>query len=333
MEVVVEVIEQGRKAPSIKRFNQSSILIGRAWDSDLVIADAEVDGHHLKLEIDSEAEQLHIEDLNSANGIRVRGHKTTPNTIAYGDEITIGQTIIRVHRRIDAVAPAKIHSRTELALKKLGAPVTALLVSIVGIIGYQFVSYMQTAAPFKWENQIQGVLFIAIGTAAWALVWGGITKLLKHRMAFWMHLGLISAVGIFALLMDRIVEFIAFNTLSPSVVDVLEALGISAMIFVWTVLGFLITTHLKVKTRVVIASSLVGLFLLSSVVIPRIGREESVSRVPLHTSSLPPSLLLADERSEDEFLSLVTDSVAKAAEAATKAKQEQAEKEGGNGNE
>lgn len=323
MEIIVEVIEQGRKAPSIKRFDQPSVLIGRAWDADLIIADAEVEAHHLRLDIDPESGLPQLTDLDSSNGIRIRGNKPKDLTISYGDEILIGQTILRVHRQTDTVAPAKVHSRTELALKKLGSPITALVISILGILAVQYVQFMQTAAAFKWENQIQSILFLAIGIAAWALIWGGVTKLLKHQMAFWKHLGLISAVGILSLLADRVIEFLAFNTLSPTLVEILQAVSTSAMIFIWAILGALITTHLKTRTRLVIASSLVGLFLLSSVVIPRIGKEESVSLVPLHTSSLPPSMLIANEKSGDAFLGLVTNSVEKAKQAAIEAKEEQ----------
>lgn len=310
MEVVVEIAEPGRRAPSIKRFNLTEIRIGRAWDNDLVITDAEVDPYHVKLIFDDLANAYEIQDLESGNGTRVKGKKFGGRSQGDFDEpITIGQTSFRIHRISDAVAPAKIHSRTEQILQKVGQPWTAILVAFAAIFLIQYSAYIGSGQKFEWNNQLQGFIAIAFGLVAWALLWGGITKLLKHQFKVWAHLGLAASILILSLLIGMIEGFLSFNLLSPSISELLEALGISLLIFVWVLLGFIVTTVTKLRTRVVTASVLASLFLLTSFLLPKIQTQSWVGLVPLETKSLPPGLKIAPSKTTEHFLQRIQENI------------------------
>lgn len=330
MEIVVEIVEPGRRAPSVKRFHQSEILVGRAWDADLVIADEEVDARHLRIrfpkEVDSEKDAFEIEDLDSANGLRINGRRIDQSReVHFGDTLTVGQTMFRVHRRTDSVGPTTIHSRLEKTLQKLGNPLVALVIAAFAIFIMQYSSFMSSGTQFQWENQLSSLISMTVALSLWAIIWGGIAKLLKHQMRIWAHLGLASVILIASVFLDEINSFLSFNLLSPVINELLEATIFSLMIFVWVSLGFIITANVGQKTRTVVASILVVLFLVTSFLIPRFQNEERVYLVPLETASLPPGLLFSSPESVESFVDRVGSNIDRTEESAVIAREENEE--------
>jgi DNA-binding NtrC family response regulator len=83
------------------------VVIGRAPDADVVLADASVSRRHAAIEL---GDQLAIEDLGSANGTAVRGRRVDARTpLDFGDPVQLGSLtvlVVRDRRRLAAVAPA-----------------------------------------------------------------------------------------------------------------------------------------------------------------------------------------------------------------------------------
>lgn len=74
------------------------VVIGRAPSSDIVIDEPFVSATHARFTLQGPA--LVLEDLGSTNGTLVNGHGITqPVTLREGDEVQIGDTIMRVSRR------------------------------------------------------------------------------------------------------------------------------------------------------------------------------------------------------------------------------------------
>ncbi|MGI6754523.1 MAG: FHA domain-containing protein [Atopobiaceae bacterium] len=74
------------------------VVIGRAPSSDIVIDEPFVSGMHARFTLQGPA--LVLEDLGSTNGTLVNGHNITqPVTLREGDEVQVGDTIMRVSRR------------------------------------------------------------------------------------------------------------------------------------------------------------------------------------------------------------------------------------------
>ena len=310
MEVVVEVIEPGRRAPSIKRFNKEEISIGRAWSSDLVIVDAEIDPEHARLEFHPESQAFSLEDLGSANGTRHNGRKFADKIqVDFGDSVTVGQTTFRIHRANDPVAPPKTHSRPELFLNKLSHPAMAILLMAVALFLYQSSVFIESGEPFKWENQLQGLLSIATGLFFWAAFWGAITRVIKHQVKFWSHLALVSIVLILFVALNEFESLISFNALSPTLSDLMVALNTAFIIFVWLAVGMAITSNAKSRPRITTAFALAGLYLLTSFLIPRFQTETRVAEIPLKTESRRPGLKVASTQSSDNFLLIVEENM------------------------
>lgn len=74
------------------------VVIGRSPSSDVVISEAFVSSTHARLTLQGPA--LVLEDLNSTNGTLVNGRLLEQaSTIRDGDEIQIGDAILKVGRR------------------------------------------------------------------------------------------------------------------------------------------------------------------------------------------------------------------------------------------
>ena len=74
------------------------VVIGRAPSSDIVLDEPFVSAPHARFTLQGPA--LVLEDLGSTNGTLVNGHGITqPVTLREGDEVQVGDTIMRVSRR------------------------------------------------------------------------------------------------------------------------------------------------------------------------------------------------------------------------------------------
>ena len=74
------------------------VVIGRAPSSDIVIDEPFVSATHARFTL--QGPELVLEDLGSTNGTLVNGHGITqPVTLREGDEVQVGDTIMRVSRR------------------------------------------------------------------------------------------------------------------------------------------------------------------------------------------------------------------------------------------
>jgi hypothetical protein len=81
----------GRRRVTIDR---SEVLIGRRAGADLVLADPAAAPHHCVLRRDSDG--VRVLDLGSAGGTFVRGRKVLESPLSAGDELRIGETVIRL---------------------------------------------------------------------------------------------------------------------------------------------------------------------------------------------------------------------------------------------
>lgn len=74
------------------------VVVGRSPSSDIVIDEPFVSATHTRFSLQGPA--LVLEDLQSTNGTMVNGHIIAqPVTLRDGDEVQIGDTILKVGRR------------------------------------------------------------------------------------------------------------------------------------------------------------------------------------------------------------------------------------------
>lgn len=74
------------------------VVVGRSPSSDIVIDEPYVSATHARFTIQGPA--LVLEDLGSTNGTMVNGHTIDqPVTLRDGDEVQVGDTVMRVSRQ------------------------------------------------------------------------------------------------------------------------------------------------------------------------------------------------------------------------------------------
>ena len=74
------------------------VVVGRSPSSDIVIDEPYVSAMHARFTIQGPA--LVLEDLGSTNGTMVNGHTIDqPVTLRDGDEVQVGDTVMRVSRQ------------------------------------------------------------------------------------------------------------------------------------------------------------------------------------------------------------------------------------------
>lgn len=74
------------------------VVVGRSPSSDIVVDEPFVSATHARFTLQGPA--IVLEDMNSTNGTTVNGHLIgQPVTLRDGDEVQIGDTIMRVSRR------------------------------------------------------------------------------------------------------------------------------------------------------------------------------------------------------------------------------------------
>ena len=72
-----------------------SMVIGRAFTSEITIADASVSGQHARIDYDTSAKAYTITDLGSSNGVRVNGKAHSVMQLRAGDFIDLGKVKLR----------------------------------------------------------------------------------------------------------------------------------------------------------------------------------------------------------------------------------------------
>jgi len=82
------VLFTGDRPGRIYALKRSIVLIGRADESDIPIADASVSSHHAR--ILSRSQGFEITDLDSTNGTFVGGRRVAKSSLRNGDRVTIG---------------------------------------------------------------------------------------------------------------------------------------------------------------------------------------------------------------------------------------------------
>lgn len=91
-------------------------VIGRASDSDIVLKEDSVSRRHARLSADGS--EVHIEDLDSSNGVYLNGARVRRAAVTPGDRIRVGNYTIRVEPMTSAGVP--VNGRTELDYADVG---------------------------------------------------------------------------------------------------------------------------------------------------------------------------------------------------------------------
>ena len=112
------VITKGADTGKEFLLDKGLLIIGRSEDNDIVLNDKRVSrGHHAKLILQNDRSFV-IEDLNSTNGIFIRGQKIERAVLSHDEEIQIGETFLKYIDNKEFVNAAKKGEKETSAQEK-----------------------------------------------------------------------------------------------------------------------------------------------------------------------------------------------------------------------
>ncbi len=302
MEIAIEVFEQGQKRSFVRRYPAGTIRVGRAWDNDIVIRDPLVDAHQLELSLAPDG-QWQVADLNSTNGTRIGREPVQGTTgLGFGQVLHFGHSQLKLHRLDQAVEPTLQMGRLDRIALLLQHPALALGLTALAIWLGLFTNLIGAPADASWSENASQALTLGSGLFAWAIAWGSIARMLRHEMAFWSHLSLISLLLAVSLLGYLAIDWVAFNSLSVALTEALSGVIVASLVFVALLVGLAITTRIGFRSTLntSVAVSFVALSLVY--LLPALEDEPDQDGPEMITIAMRPSLLTAGSISNETFL-------------------------------
>jgi signal transduction histidine kinase len=109
------ILHEGEKHLGTYDIDMQGLVIGRASECDVVLADSMVSRRHARIWNDGKG--LKIEDLGARNGIVVNGQKVSRLRVDEGDELTVGSHTFRIAR---VTREKKSNSGATISFEKAG---------------------------------------------------------------------------------------------------------------------------------------------------------------------------------------------------------------------
>lgn len=330
MEIVVEIIDPTLRSARIEKLDATELHVGRAWKSDILVTDPDVDAEHLLVELTDDADRFTVTDLQSTNGSRHNRKKFEGRIqVGFGDMIQLGRTRLRIHRLHDPVPVTKQRSFLDNQLAQLHRPLVALILATSAILLQLLDMYLSSSRDLEWHSVLTSLIGMTSGLAVFALILSGLGKLFRNEFVYWPNLGLAASAIILQKLFGVITAWISFNALSDGLDEFISTLIIATILALWLIPSLHLCTPLKPWVRNTITAVIVSITVATNYILPSFRNNSWQHNQPqLVTGSMPASLLLAPRVSPDEYLQLMTRTFERADELAQEAREEQEENEG-----
>src|SRR5688572_30606658 len=91
-------IAEGKEAGKEFVFDQSSVVIGRTADCDVILYDPGVSRKHAR--IFSQGKSYYVEDMGSSNGTKVNGSVVKKKQLADGDAVALGPVVFSFSSKV-----------------------------------------------------------------------------------------------------------------------------------------------------------------------------------------------------------------------------------------
>ncbi len=301
MDSIVVKIEgkQARGAELVKNHGDS-MTVGRAYDNDIVLADAYVAPRQLKLY--REDDQWFAEVLDMTNPVLVNGKSTgqTVFALSTGDQLTLGRTSLDIYSTAHPVEPTRklaLPGRLQRYAGNLFIPLAALLLVCSASLLVEFYS---SSTTLEWAPYITETLSGGVMVLMWAGLWAITGRILRHQSRFGVHLLAVSLVTGLSIILTLLAELLLFNThslLTDEIIDYLSTL---------VLLALLLRIHLffatNIKNVTAVASAIAVSVVVFYVSYQQIENSGDFNFQPTFASAMkPPALKLAGSISVDEY--------------------------------
>jgi len=209
--VVVTETSGQRQIHPVSLSPSKPVLIGRAWQNDVIVNDEYIDASHLQLSM-SEDGSIKVTDLGTRNGSRlVKRRVEGESRYTLGSPIVIGDSSVVLHDTEAAVVPAQKLDTAHVASRIFNSfswVLVATLVAAAGLIGAAYYTNSIQATSEVLTNDLMGFSIVA---AVWCLLAGFVGKLFRHRTYLKLHWVLACLSISLSVVVTLLVDILRFN--------------------------------------------------------------------------------------------------------------------------
>lgn len=211
--VIAEVLEKSGKVHERVRLTHFPAVIGRGYDSDMILSDEFVSAHHARIALD-ETGQPTLNDLETENGTYLLPSMQAVTQLALGEEtlLRLGQTLVRLRRPEFPVAPTRIDTLLHSHVTRFFSSASMLMVLgalLLAILGFH--AYQISAQQIKLGKLLLETLEIAILVPIWAGLWAILSRVFAHHTAYISHAVIAVLAVISFFVADTVAEYYAFG--------------------------------------------------------------------------------------------------------------------------
>lgn len=211
--VIAEVLEKSGKVHERVRLTHFPAVIGRGYDSDMILSDEFVSAHHAQIVLDETGQPM-IKDIDTENGTYLLPAMQPVHQLALGAEtlLRLGQTLVRLRRPEFPVAPTRIDTLMHSRLTRFfssGLILTALGVLLLVILAFH--AYQLSAQQIKLSKLLLETLEIGILVPVWAGLWAILSRVFAHHTAYVSHAVIACLAVISFFVADTLAEYYAFG--------------------------------------------------------------------------------------------------------------------------
>ena len=231
--IIAEVLEKSGKVHERIKLTQFPAVLGRGYDSDLIMSDEFISAHHARIAQDDAGEFM-LTDLDTENGTYLLPEMRPVKALPLGADtlLRLGHTLVRLRRPDYAIAPPSIDTlaRSRFAFFfTSGVTLTFLALLMLSMLGFN--AYQSSAQQMKLSKLVLDILEIAALAPIWAGLWAILSRVFAHHAAYISHAGIacLAIIGFFVA--DTLVEYYAFGFSAQMSADILFYLLFGSLAF------------------------------------------------------------------------------------------------------
>ena len=301
--VYVEVLDERSRLKERIRLDRLPAVIGRGYDSDLILDDPYVSPSHLRVVVDEQGTLL-AEDLQSLNGLHSvsEAGAVARMELRSGTRVRVGRTTLRFldpgHPIPETLADARSAPgvRRQLLSSRMSVALTIVALALFTLLGF--------LGNHEKEGIAQSVtagLMIVSALTVWAGCWSLANRLVSHRFNFILHLGLAATAAVVLVVWSQLSEWLDFLLPAADGFSVMDAtvvlIVVGALLYAHLLLVTSLTHQVLWRSAFAVTGAIAGLMVLSMYAVD----DPSVSQLPFSATLKPLHPRLVRTISLDEF--------------------------------
>ena len=301
-EYFIEVVDRSGQVRERISLDQDPLVLGRAYDSDVIVDDVYLCPHHVRIRLDDDG-QLHVEDMDTVNGLSRQRHGVRENqlTLVPGEDCYIGWTKLRFRSRQAEVVPARVDLSQQFIYGALQQPAWLVLLISLPFLHLVYVTWLEQASEVEWHSLLIAPATVYTVLCLWAMVWAIIGRVLVHRAMFLTHLAIGAVLASLTMIIESLVGYMMFVfDMDSMTMPLLHTTG-----FIASVLVFYMHLHfasrMKYGMQVVTAVGISAIISLVSLYVDLTTRDVFNSVPVYHVTLKPPAYKPPSQMSADEF--------------------------------